>query len=374
MLAIEIMQSQMAVELVSLILLTITLVSTFSNTILSSRMLVRVRTVLCTMIAYLVLELLQVVAEALNNSLSGWTIKIGAGVTFALAPTIPFMVAVTLYENIGDKKWLVIPIAADMLAAFTSIWTGLYFVVGDDNVYSRGPLFWVSLVAMLYPLGVLIYANYKIRYRYDKKEKNFLSTLYVVCMIGVAIQIVFPTMMTMWTVTAGAVVAFYEFVTQHSSKYDTLTFTQNRSSYAARCKELDDTKRSYVILLADLNNLKYVNDNLGHGVGDKYIITAADILMETYGKYGRVYRIGGDEFAVVTSLVSESTLEKLRDEAQHKCVQTASAFIDKEHVGLAIGYYVNISGSKNVDECSKKADSFMYENKSKLKAMSQSLA
>lgn len=51
----------------------------------------------------------------------------------------------------------------------------------------------------------------------------------------------------------------------------------------------------------DVNDLKKVNDNLGHEYGDKLLKSAAKIISESFGAFGKSYRIGGDEFCVLMS-------------------------------------------------------------------------
>lgn len=62
----------------------------------------------------------------------------------------------------------------------------------------------------------------------------------------------------------------------------------------------------------DLNNLKYFNDTHGHATGDYYIIVCSEIIQDIFGMYGKVYRIGGDEFCAVTEGVTEEEFMELR--------------------------------------------------------------
>ena len=52
-------------------------------------------------------------------------------------------------------------------------------------------------------------------------------------------------------------------------------------------------------VLADLDNLKVVNDRHGHPIGDKLIRRAADVLRSTLRPYDKLYRWGGDEFLLL---------------------------------------------------------------------------
>ncbi|MBQ0166614.1 MAG: diguanylate cyclase [Treponema sp.] len=82
---------------------------------------------------------------------------------------------------------------------------------------------------------------------------------------------------------------------------DALTCIENRYAFENRWNELVESPLSddFVIVAADLNGLKTINDNKGHVAGDILIKGAAEIMKKTFGPYGRVYRTGGDEFAAL---------------------------------------------------------------------------
>lgn len=50
------------------------------------------------------------------------------------------------------------------------------------------------------------------------------------------------------------------------------------------------------VIMMDVNGLKTVNDSCGHMAGDELIIGAAKCIQTSMGEYGKVYRVGGDEF------------------------------------------------------------------------------
>ena len=81
---------------------------------------------------------------------------------------------------------------------------------------------------------------------------------------------------------------------------DQLTGLQNRRSYEEMieklAKELPD---GCCVVVADINGLKETNDSLGHHAGDELIIGAAKCLSWSFPETDRIYRIGGDEFAVI---------------------------------------------------------------------------
>ena len=83
---------------------------------------------------------------------------------------------------------------------------------------------------------------------------------------------------------------------------DTTTGLYNKRAFEEEMyninKNLKD-ENGIAIIILDLDNLKLINDSHGHAEGDKMIMLAAAVIKKAYQKIGTVYRIGGDEFAVI---------------------------------------------------------------------------
>ena len=79
---------------------------------------------------------------------------------------------------------------------------------------------------------------------------------------------------------------------------DYLTNIYNRNALE-RDLDKQQEKEGIYYFIADLNNLKIVNDTIGHSAGDKLLQDFARLLTDAAGDAGRVYRQGGDEFAVL---------------------------------------------------------------------------
>ena len=107
----------------------------------------------------------------------------------------------------------------------------------------------------------------------------------------------------------------------HLSTTDQLTGGLNRMSYGAAISELSakPIEDDLVYVSIDLNGLKQVNDTYGHLAGDALIGGASRCLSEVLKEYGQVYRIGGDEFAALIHVKTDSMdeiLEKLHNAAK----------------------------------------------------------
>ena len=81
--------------------------------------------------------------------------------------------------------------------------------------------------------------------------------------------------------------------------YDALTGILNRRAFDQICQSSAEKKQNIALLLIDLDNFKYINDNYGHAGGDTVLKELARTLSEAFRKEDYIARIGGDEFAAI---------------------------------------------------------------------------
>jgi diguanylate cyclase (GGDEF)-like protein/PAS domain S-box-containing protein len=97
---------------------------------------------------------------------------------------------------------------------------------------------------------------------------------------------------------------------------DELTGLYNRRGFMAlanqHLKQAKRTKRRALVIFADLNGLKRINDTHGHADGDRALIAAADIFNRTFRDSDVVARVGGDEFAILAIEADQHHLDTIR--------------------------------------------------------------
>lgn len=96
---------------------------------------------------------------------------------------------------------------------------------------------------------------------------------------------------------------------------DELTGLYNRRAYEEDIYNHNDMPREddFVYISLDVNGLKIVNDTQGHMAGDELIVGACQCMKKCFGPYGRLYRIGGDEFVAIIFCNDEKVKEILDD-------------------------------------------------------------
>ena len=97
---------------------------------------------------------------------------------------------------------------------------------------------------------------------------------------------------------------------------DALTGLYNRRgflTYADHLLKLSDrTQRGLILIYADLDNMKRINDDFGHEQGDRALVCIADVLKKTFRNSDVIARVGGDEFAILALEAKAESLDALR--------------------------------------------------------------
>ena len=155
-----------------------------------------------------------------------------------------------------------------------------------------------------------------------------------------------------------------EFAYQDMANKDSLTGVKNKRAYAQAEAELDDyiakcTQPPFSVVVCDINGLKEVNDTKGHNAGDAFIRNACSIICNIF-KHSPVFRIGGDEFAVIMKGSDY-------DERTHLMAELNKVLEANKHNGMVI-LAAGISDfdpdmDMRVQDVFERADNAMYENK-----------
>ena len=146
----------------------------------------------------------------------------------------------------------------------------------------------------------------------------------------------------------------------YTSNTDELTRCLNRHAYENDMKKLN-LSEEWVYISVDLNGLKRANDSYGHMAGDELICAAADCMRDSFHEYGKVYRIGGDEFAVIIT-ENPNQVEELIHSFDSNVANWHGKFVDS----MTVSYGWVFSTERNwgsAYEISKAADARMYQSK-----------
>jgi len=153
---------------------------------------------------------------------------------------------------------------------------------------------------------------------------------------------------------------------QREANRDALTGVKNKHAYLNAEDEMDrriskHRAPEFAVVILDINGLKRINDTYGHQAGDKYIKDACRIICDIF-KRSPVFRVGGDEFAVIAQGKDYECIEELMGRMK-----------DHNNKALEEGGIVIAGGMSKFDNdicvaaVFERADQKMYENKNDLK-------
>ena len=116
-------------------------------------------------------------------------------------------------------------------------------------------------------------------------------------------------------------------------------------------------------IVFDMNNLKRVNDSLGHSIGDQLILNFARLLRNSIPAKHFVGRYGGDEFMAVIYDTTRESITEILTELQNE-VEQFNSYRTQFRISSSLGWAL----STDYNECTlrtlfDKADKYMYENK-----------
>jgi len=165
---------------------------------------------------------------------------------------------------------------------------------------------------------------------------------------------------------------------EHLANTDRLTDAGNRQKMDTFFKQYNENNTSTPItfLLLDLNKFKTINDNYGHNIGDALLVHISKKLKTLENKNTQLYRIGGDEFCLIS-------IESLTNESIDELATIAMALVESPlHIDgqtLSVGVSIGIASSKNdtnvdFDSLMINADKAMYQAKSQPKTSSEKLS
>ena len=216
------------------------------------------------------------------------------------------------------KILLYVPVLISAPLLYTSQWTHLIYWFSPDNRYfaadgvMRYYPYYLFLLYVAFFVGA--FAFHYARHGTEERKGIFISIL--VAAFGMVLSYIFEIAVDYSTLFASLLLVYYLSLYVLTAKEDTLTQLLNRQCYYADSEKMKE--QISAVVSVDMNDLKKINDTQGHDAGDKALQTVASCLTKSKMKNKRVYRIGGDEFAIFylgrTEEVVQKDIESMRRE------------------------------------------------------------
>ena len=190
------------------------------------------------------------------------------------------------------------------------------------------------------------------------KTLLFLATLVILLLLTLTLRLLFKNRELAEKLESRANENFWHNI----AITDDLTGIHNRTAYSNHIEELEksDKVNGLGIILFDIDNFKAINDKKGHLAGDEVLKLVAKVLTSVFpSPKCEVYRIGGDEFAVLTRKTTEQEIIQL-------LIKFRAALDEYSDIRLSNGYSV---ADDNVKVAFKNADEMLYADKASKKCL-----
>ncbi|MFT7003445.1 MAG: diguanylate cyclase (GGDEF)-like protein/PAS domain S-box-containing protein [Sulfurimonas sp.] len=149
------------------------------------------------------------------------------------------------------------------------------------------------------------------------------------------------------------------------SYIDNLTKLHNRKCYNERIGELLSLKKRsktpFSMLIYDIDNFKYINDNYGHKVGDEVLIKMSKLVESLIRKSDYLFRVGGEEFVL---LLTQTNLKDAKNSALKICKSVEESLLNITEKSITISMGLSeATDSDTEDTIFKRVDKLLYKSK-----------
>ena len=191
----------------------------------------------------------------------------------------------------------------------------------------------------------------------DPLKQKLIVFISIAIFISVVIEIGFHYSRVITRVIAISGIVYYYYLVMQVYKCDTITGILTRQSMKYELAEM--RRKDCYISIIDIDNFKMINDKYGHIAGDRALAVIASTIKTHLVKGSKVFRYGGDEFAVISRFASPEDLEIMFEDIN----EDLSEYSYRISYGSAFH-----AANDDIDPVIVEADERMYENKLLLKS------
>ena len=245
-----------------------------------------------------------------------------------------------------------------------NIFVPVVFEIDEINVYHRGPLFFVFIIAgvALITYGYVYYFVSKVKnpaLRYFPVFEFFMPIL-----LGLIIQTMVYGISLVPVSIAVSLIGIVISLQNECIYIDKLTGVYNRFELDRELKRLQKRRKETIVAyMLDLNGFKRINDDYSHEEGDQALIAFAGILNDVFGSVGTVIRFAGDEFVALVYKGKESDIELYKQKTA-EAVEKYNEISGKPYkLSAAVGGRVFDFSKEDTQDLVVVIDKMMYKDK-----------
>lgn len=247
-----------------------------------------------------------------------------------------------------------------LLFILTSPLTHFAFYIDESGFYQRGSLNFVVFVS-----NIIFFVSWicvlAVTYRnVELKKRLNIYLLGIFQVSAIIIEMFAEDFKALYVGGAFLLGIYYVFMMEVEGRYDQMTGVFSKRYYYSEIERLN-INDSYIVFMLDVNRLKHTNDNFGHAKGDLVIKTVSQSAWETMHSKAKIFRVGGDEFVGISTIMNEYEISECFKEIANK-LEKESKKLGLE-VSASMGYSIHNVG-EDFETVLERADENMYKSKS----------
>lgn len=300
--------------------------------------------------------LVLVVADAMEEitsadpSLRFWRIFFSVvGYAFRSTAALGLLLVVTTKKTHRFLLW--IPALITLLVSATAFFSDIAFGYNENYSFSRGPLGFVAfLIPLLYVLAIIWVA-----FKYYTDSKGLQRYIILICALFCLVATAADTLYYGNRLTEAILISsifIYMVLRAHDNRHDTLTGLLNRYAFYEDCARFNN--RIAAVASLDMNDLKTINDSLGHAEGDAALISISKCIKALKNPNAMTYRMGGDEFVILFFEADEAFLERTEKQIKESVMDAGYS--------ISAGFALRNPKTK-LEDALRESDRQMYEDK-----------
>lgn len=270
------------------------------------------------------------------------------GATLSYHAVLLSVLPLLLATQYTSKKVLVYTYILSILSTFASVMGGYFWGLCDANML---------LLTVEKTEYYINQANGMVQIDISNFNPWYTLPLYYVVPRSIILLCLLPVIQSISRNIMGY--AEYAVSMKQLSEKDEMTGLYNKNKYLKMMEKTYPKLESVGVIFWDVNNLKVINDTMGHAQGDYIITLVSGMIKELTDSRKRAYRIGGDEFVMVIENPNKGELDEVI-RRWGEILEQRKTF-SKIEISVAMG--VAWGSGKDIADVEKQADEAMYQQK-----------
>jgi len=272
------------------------------------------------------------------------------------------------YDRLKSRWFYIQPIIMNTILIVVNLFRPLIFSVNTQNIYSRESGMWLIVLINSITFFYICYIAYKNRSNMNQEITTVLFLYVCMPVLAAGLQVILYGVFVLWPTMAITLVLTYIFLETISASKDYLTGLMTRHKMDNYLEYLLYKKKSFNIVMIDLNDFKMINDTYGHVKGDLCLKLFSKELSAVFKSAKLVSRYAGDEFVIIDENYSLFEIETYIKQLKNNLFTLSQTSEIEFLMTFSHGVFHNDPKDKNDYETVMHiTDQNMYRNKKVMK-------